>query len=147
MLCFKKAQQRPSNPALLIQGAAATFCGIFERIACQFLHLSGNRCIFFSYHKLKVFSPIIEAEGFSCSVALTGLQGEEKVRLVFQVDVQEKSEESNKWKLKQLSLPLSAIKQSGSAKIKQLILFLFLKTAVFIQAKQPQEPLIVGCCQ
>lgn len=43
---------------------------------------------------------------------------------MFQVDVQE-NQEFNKWKLKQLSLPLSTAKQSSSAKVKQLILFLF----------------------
>ena len=117
--------------------------GIFEHVACKYLYLSEKRCIFFPYHKLNVFSAVIEAEGFSCFVALTGLLGEEKLHLMFQVDVQEKSKESNKWKLKQLSLPLSAVKQSGSAKVKQLILFLCLKTAVSIQAKQPQESLIV----
>lgn len=106
----KKAQQPLSNPALLIQGAAARFCGIFECVTCKFLHLSGKRCTFFSYHKLKVFSPLIEAEGFSCFVTLTRLPGEEKVHLMFQVDVQEKSEKPNKWKLKQLSLSLSAVK-------------------------------------
>lgn len=60
---------------------------------------------------------------------------------MFQVDVQGKSKESNKWKLKQLGLLLLSVKQSGSAKGKQPIFFIFLETTVSIQAKQPQGSL------
>lgn len=101
--CFA-AKRKPSSH---LQTLLPSFRELLLLLGGSFYAILVNSCTFlwkgvFSYHNPRgFFSPIIEAEGFMCFVVLTGLQGEEKVHLMFQ-DVQEKSKESNKWKFRQL---------------------------------------------
>lgn len=73
--CF--APKKPSNSPWTLLSSFRELLLRFVRSlsallvnSCTFL---GKGSFFFSHDKLKVFSPIIEAEGFSCFVALTGL--------------------------------------------------------------------------
>lgn len=69
------APKNPSNhpQTLLFSFSEPQLCFVFECAAGKFFYLSWEEKHFLFLSQAEGFPPIIEVEGFSCFVALTGL--------------------------------------------------------------------------
>lgn len=98
-------QQKPSNCCSPHSGSCAEVLGILEHVTCKFLHLSGEKCLILSYHKVKAFFSHNRSERIFILCCTSWTIGRERT---FNVSGRgpRKSKDSNKSKFSQLNLSL-----------------------------------------